>query len=68
MQTRRSHLTAVGHQRGKCIGSNCGRPSGFCVSRLCVLHVLCMLGWQRFVVQRLKGLFCCVSRWLERRR
>ena len=26
-----------------------------CVSRLCVLHVLCMLGWQRFVVQSVNG-------------
>ena len=39
-----------------------------CISRLRVLHVLCMLGWQRFVVQGVNGLFCCLSRWLERRR
>ena len=49
VQTRRSHLT-VGHQRGKCFGSNCVRPSGF-ASAGCVFHVLCMFGWQRFVVQ-----------------
>ena len=29
-----------------------------CVSRLRVFHVLCMLGWQRFVVQGVNGLFC----------
>ena len=47
-------LTAVGHQRGKCIGSNCVRPSGL-ASAGCVFHVLCMLGWQRFVVQSVNG-------------
>ena len=26
-----------------------------CVSGLCVLHVLCMLGWQRFVVESVNG-------------
>ena len=26
-----------------------------CVSRLCVLHVLCMLGCQRFVVRSVNG-------------
>ena len=28
-----------------------------CVSKLCVLHVLCMLGWQRFVVQSVNGVY-----------
>ena len=38
--TRRSHLT-VGHQRGKCIGSNCVRPSGF-ASAGCVCFMCCV--------------------------
>ena len=44
VQTRRSHLT-VGHQRGKCIGSNCVRPRGLAsVDCVCFMYGVCWVG------------------------
>ena len=54
VQTRRSHLT-VGHQRGKCTGSNCVRPSGLAsVGCLCLMFCVCWVG-NVFVVQSVNG-------------
>ena len=49
VQTRRSELT-VGHQRGKCTGSNCVRPSGLAsVGCVCLMYSVCWVG----------NIFCC---------
>ena len=59
VQTRRSHLT-VGHQRGKCIGSNCVRPSGLAsVGCVCFMYCVCWVG-NVSVVQSVNGVILLV--------
>ena len=54
VQTRRSELT-VGHQRGKCTGSNCVRPSGLAsVGCVCLMFCVYWVG-NMFVVQSVNG-------------
>ena len=54
VQTKRSQLT-LGHQRGKCIESNCVRPSGLAsVSCVCLMYCVCWVG-NISVVQSVNG-------------
>ena len=54
VQTQRSHLT-VGHQKGKCTGSNCVRMSGpASVGCVCFVYCVCWVG-HVFVVQGENG-------------
>ena len=46
---------AVGHQRGKCTGSNCVRPSGLAsIGCVCLMYCVCWVG-NIFVVQSVNG-------------
>ena len=52
VQTRRSHST-VGHQRGKCVRSNCVRPSG--LASQVVWASMCCECWVILLLVRMVG-------------